>query len=221
MKAVLFDLEGTLVESVYQRNPKIIEKLRRETKELLLDLGVPKTLLTGVKRSFALRNLAYRWADENLKPSERKSLRTKVQEFMLGYDMNSARQAKLYPDTLLALEKLEKESFKMGIVTNTSSVAATYVLNRFGLDGFFKTVVTRNDVPRLKPDPAMIRLAEENMGIKAGWLVGDAMFDAGAAKEAGISSIIVKRDGVKPNFDYDHFIESLDKLHLIIRSTSS
>ena len=212
MKAVLFDLEGTLVESIYQKKPETIWRLRSETKELLIDLGVPENLLGGVVRSFALRNIAYGWADENLSPEEADSLRRKVQEFMLGYDMDSARQATLYPDTLGALKRLENEGFRMGVVTNTSSVAAMHVIERFDLGGFFEAVVTRSDVPRLKPDPAMIRMAEEGIGLEVGWLVGDAMFDAGAAKNSGIISIIVRRDGVRPSFEHDHFIESLDDL---------
>ena len=212
MKAVLFDLEGTLVESIYQKKPEIIWRLRSETKELLIDSGVPENLLGGVVRSFALRNIAYGWADENLSPAEADSLRRKVQEFMLGYDMDSARQATLYPDTLGALKRLENEGFKIGVVTNTSSAAAMHVIERFDLGSFLGAVVTRSDVPRLKPDPAMIRLAEERMGLEAGWLVGDAMFDAGAASNSGIVSIIVRRDGVKPSFDHDHFIKSLDDL---------
>jgi len=212
MKAVLFDLEGTLVESIYQRKPEIIDKLRRETKELLIDSGVPAALLEGMVRSFALRNIAYGWADENLSPMEANGLRRKVQEFMLGYDMDSARQATLYPDTKGALERLEDEGVTMGVVTNTSSAAAMHVIERFDLGGFFGAVVSRSDVPRLKPDPAMIRLAEERMGLEANWLVGDAMFDAGAARNSGIASIIVRRDGVRPSFDHDHFIESLDDL---------
>jgi phosphoglycolate phosphatase-like HAD superfamily hydrolase len=82
-------------------------------------------------------------------------------------------------------------------------------MGRLGLDRFFDAVVTRSDVPRLKPDPTMVRLAEVWLGVEAGWLVGDSSFDAGAAERAGLSSITIRRDGVRPSFAHDHFIESL------------
>ncbi len=62
MKAVLFDLEGTLVESAYQRSRELVSRLRRDTKERLIGLGVPITVLEGLVRSHALRNMAYDWA---------------------------------------------------------------------------------------------------------------------------------------------------------------
>jgi phosphoglycolate phosphatase-like HAD superfamily hydrolase len=62
----------------------------------------------------------------------------------------------------------------------------------------------------------MVSLAEARLGVEAGWLVGDSSFDAGAAERAGLSSITIRRDGVKPSFAHDHFIESLLEVPSII-----
>jgi HAD superfamily hydrolase (TIGR01509 family) len=209
MKAVLFDLEGTLVESAYQRSRELVTRLRRETRKYLVDLGVPNSVLEGLVKSHALRNAAYSWADDNLDTEEAFWIRAKMEEFTLELDMISARESQLYPDTIDALEHLRDRECVMTLVTNTSTPAANHVMERLGLERFFDVVVTRSDVTRLKPDPAMVRLAEERMGVEAGWLVGDSSFDAGAATGAGLSSIIIRRDGVRPDFDYDHFVESL------------
>jgi phosphoglycolate phosphatase len=216
MKAVLFDLEGTLVESAYQRSRELVARLRRETRERLIGLGVPEPILDGLVRSHALRNNAYGWADENLDPEEASGIRTRMEEFTLKFDMISARESRLYPDTFNALERLRGYGCVMALVTNTSTHAANYVMGRLGLERFFDAAVTRSDVARLKPDPAMVRLAEERVGVGAGWLVGDSSFDAGAAEGAGISSIIIRRDGVRPGFDYDHFVESLLEVPTIL-----
>jgi phosphoglycolate phosphatase len=209
MKAVLFDLEGTLVESAYQRSLELVSRLRRDTREHLIGLGVPVTVLEGLVRSHALRNEAYDWAEENLDPEEASGIRARMEEFTLELDMISARESRLYPDTIDALERLRGCGCVMALVTNTSSPAANHVLGRFGIERFFDAVVTRSDVPRLKPDPMMVRLAQERLGVEAGWLVGDSSFDAGAAEIAGLSSITIRRDGVRPGFAHDHFIESL------------
>lgn len=209
MKAVLFDLEGTLVESAYQRSSELVTRLRRDTREHLIGLGVPEPVLEGLVRSHALRNKAYDWADENLDPEEASGIRASMEEFTLELDMISARESQLYPDTIDALERLRGRGCVMALVTNTSTLAADHVMGRLGLERFFDAVVTRSDVLRLKPDPAMVRLAEARMGVEAGWLVGDSAFDAGAAEGAGLSSITIRRDGVRPSFAHDHFIESL------------
>ncbi len=209
MKAVLFDLEGTLVESAYQRSHELVTRLRRDTREHLIVLGVPETVLEGLVRSHALRNEAYSWADDNLDTEEASGIRARMEEFTLELDMISARESRLYPDTIDALERLRDRGCVMALVTNTSSSAAKYVLGSLGLERFFDAVVTRSDVPRLKPDPVMVRLAEARLGVEAGWLVGDSSFDAGAAEGAGLSSITIRRDGVRPSFACDYFIESL------------
>ncbi|MGD2200615.1 MAG: HAD-IA family hydrolase [Candidatus Bathyarchaeota archaeon] len=212
MKAVLFDLEGTLVESIYQRSPEKIHDLREETRECLIGLGVPEMVLAGLLRSSSMRNSAYRWVEENRCSGEAVLLKEQMEDFMSEYDMASACGSRLYPDTIRVLKTLWEGDVLMAIVTNTSTTAAYNILGRLGLGRYFATVITRSDILQMKPNPAMVRLAEERMAVKAGWLVGDAPFDAGAARAAGIPSIIVRRDGVRPDFEHDYFIDSLDAL---------
>ncbi|MGD2142323.1 MAG: HAD-IA family hydrolase [Candidatus Bathyarchaeota archaeon] len=209
---MLFDLEGTLVESAYQRYPDIIQKLREETRKRLVDLGVPRHILAELVRSSTMRNRAYRWAEENGSPGEVYNLKEGMEEFMAEYDMAAARKARLYPETLGVLKALWERKVMMAIVTNTSSDAAYNMLGKLGLGRYFTTVVTRSDTLKMKPDPEMVRLAELRMGAQAGWLVGDSHFDAVAAQRSGIFSIIVRRDGVRPDFKHDCFIDSLDSL---------
>ena len=216
MKAVLFDLEGTLVESAYQRSRDLVFKLRKETRENLIRLGIPEQLFKGLVRSHALRNEAHNWVYENLDPDEASRFRASMEEVTLEFDMISARESRLYPDTIDTLEHLLELGYVMALVTNTSSAAANYVMERFELNRFLSSVVTRSDVSRLKPDPEMVRLAESKIGLEAGWLVGDSSFDADAAARAEVSSIIIRRDGLHPSFDHDYFIESLVQVPSII-----
>ena len=216
LKAVLFDLEGNLVESAYQKSPEILGRLRKETKEKLLSLGVPRENLSGVVRSSILRNRSYQWADENLAGKEKARLRAEVEAFMRPYDMSSARRTVLYHDTVDALSLLLDRGIVMGIVTNTSAAAADYILTNLGLSRFFRTVVSRSDAPRLKPDPAMIHLAASRLQMDVGWLVGDSAFDAEAAYKAGLRFILIRRDGAHPDFEHDFFIKSLEEVPPIV-----
>jgi HAD superfamily hydrolase (TIGR01549 family) len=218
LKAILFDLEGTLVETVYEQSREALDRIRRETKKKLIDLGVPREVLGDLVKSTFLRNRAFDWVEINMSRDELAWFHVELDAFMKPFEMRSARLAQLYPETLEALEKLAAGGIEMGMVTNTSSEAADYMLGNLGLEKFFDVVVTRNDVHRLKPDPAMIHAAVAKMGLEVGWLVGDTVFDAEAAKNAGIRSIIVRRDWVRPSFSHDHFVNSLKGVAPIVFS---
>jgi len=160
---------------------------------------VPQEILSGIVRSYALRNATYKWAETNLEPGAVIKFREAVETFMRPYDLGSASRTVLYPDTVNALTTLRTTGVEMG---------------------FFRVVSSRSDVPRLKPDPAMIRHAASGMISEVGWLVGDSVFDAEAATNAGIKSIIMARDGLPPDFPHDHWAETLDGAVRIILDAS-
>ena len=135
---------------------------------------------------------------------------------MKDIEMWSARQERLYPDTVEALSKLAEENIDMGLVTNTSRNAAEYVLRALGLEKFFSLVLTRNDVPRLKPHPVMIQLAMARMEGTVGWLIGDTVYDAEAAADSKLKSILIRRNGVRPSFGHDYFVNSLSDVLSIV-----
>jgi hypothetical protein len=51
MRTILFDLEGILVESLYQQEQETIQDLRRATREKFIGLGVPREELEDLVRS--------------------------------------------------------------------------------------------------------------------------------------------------------------------------
>ena len=51
MRTILFDLEGILVESLYQQEQETIQEFRRATREKFMGLGVPREELEGLVRS--------------------------------------------------------------------------------------------------------------------------------------------------------------------------
>jgi phosphoglycolate phosphatase len=215
LKAVLFDLEGTLVDPLVW-TPEAIARERRDVKKKIIDLGVPREALKGLNRHTLLRNKAFDWVDENLREKEAASFHGKLDDFIKPIELKTARNSKLYSDTLESLTSLSDKGVEMALVTNTSAEAADYLLRKFELDGFFRPVLTRNDVSRLKPDPEMILLALNQIKTPVKYLVGDSEYDAGAAKKAGLESIIIRRDGIKPPFNHDHFIRSLNQIESLI-----
>lgn len=80
--------------------------------------------------------------------------------------------------------------YPLAVATNRGTSMAEILLH-FGLDGYFKAVITSRDVPRPKPFPDMLHLAARRLGIAEEELlfVGDSELDAAAAAAAGMPFI--------------------------------
>jgi HAD superfamily hydrolase (TIGR01548 family) len=98
----------------------------------------------------------------------------------------------LLPD--LSLLEALSERWPLAVVTARPRKDADEFLERFGLDGLFRAVVTREDAPS-KPDPAPVRLALERLGVRRAWMAGDTRDDVDAARAAGVLPIGVAVPG--------------------------
>jgi HAD superfamily hydrolase (TIGR01509 family) len=89
-------------------------------------------------------------------------------------------------------------------------------LRRYGLEHHFDVVVGSEDCERLKPDPEVIRLAMERLGVgRSGvWLIGDSAADVEAARAAGIASLTVGSRAIGGDLAAD----SLDAVASLLRA---
>lgn len=217
MVAVLFDLEGTLVQTPWEEPEHVLE-FRRRTRRKLIELGIQSSVLEGTERSTVMRNKASEYTEKHFSKAEAKRFKREIEKFLKHYEMDAARNSKLFPETLSALNKLKKLGIKMGIVTNTSREAVNTVFRLHGLKRYFTVVVTREDVKELKPRSEGVLLAVKTLGAKSIFVVGDLIHDATAAKEAGVSSIIVKRKPpMKLSFHADYIVQSLNDVPTLIQ----
>ena len=77
MVAVLFDLEGTLVQSI-ESDQEAIRESRVETRKKLLSLGIPSKKLEGVTSSTLMRNIAIEHTEEHFSEEESKRFREEL-----------------------------------------------------------------------------------------------------------------------------------------------
>jgi HAD superfamily hydrolase (TIGR01549 family) len=93
------------------------------------------------------------------------------------------------PETLKALA----EHYRLAVVTSRSRREADAFLTQYGLSDFFHAVVTRDNVRRLKPHPMPVRTAAEKLGVlpEQCVMVGDTGVDVRSAKAAGALVIAV------------------------------
>jgi HAD superfamily hydrolase (TIGR01549 family) len=102
-------------------------------------------------------------------------------------------RTKLFPHTIDVLASLKTSGrFKIGLVTSTERRTTVSLLERFGLSGFFDTVVCGEDAEP-KPSPEPIILACKRLGVEVAdaLYVGDTDADIIAGKSAGCDTAIV------------------------------
>jgi HAD superfamily hydrolase (TIGR01549 family) len=216
--AVLFDLEDTLVQTPWSDFQHVIE-FRRNTREKLVELGIPRRGLEGVERATLMRNKASEYIENHFTRTEKDRFQQEMEKFLSQYELDSARKSKLFPDTIPTLEQLKKLKVGIGLVTNTSAKAVEIVFQLHGLRRFFGAVITRENIARLKPDSEGILLAVKKLEAKGFFMVGDLPLDAQAAKDAKGTSIIVRRNpDEKLDFQADHIVESLSRVPPILRA---
>lgn len=215
--AVLFDLEDTIVQTPWANRQYVLE-FRRKTKEKLIELGIPPSLLEGTERATMMRNKSIEYVEKNLTKTDAEKIHLEMEKFLSKYELDSAKKSKLFPETIQTLETLRKLGAKIGLVTNTSIKAVNIVFQTHSLKDYFDVVVTRENVKKLKPDPEGILLAVKKLDVKNFFMVGDLVHDVIATKSANGSSILVKRNSdEKMNFEADYVVQSLNEIITIIQ----
>jgi phosphoglycolate phosphatase len=85
------------------------------------------------------------------------------------------------------LAALAARGFRLALLTNNARPATARILDALGLAPLLHMVVTRDDVPRLKPDPCGIQLILARLApVRTAYLIGDSWIDGCAAAAAGI-----------------------------------
>lgn len=107
------------------------------------------------------------------------------------------KKVKLIPGVATFLADLQTAGVKTGIATSASSYRTLRTLQLLNLEDRFTAVITGDDVPAGKPDPAAYRLAAERMNLMADQLLvlEDAPSGVQAAKAAGMRCIGVSSNG--------------------------
>jgi HAD superfamily hydrolase (TIGR01509 family) len=174
----IFDLDGTLVDSVYQHVMAWQEALQAEQIELSMwrihrRIGMSGGLFTG---------MLLREVDVAISPALLERLQTRHSEAYGGL-VPSVRPL---PGALALLKHLTRTQIPWAIATSGNMDVARYNLDLLGIDPLHTPVVTRNDVKRAKPDPDLFLAAAERLHIDvtSAVIVGDSIWDMLAARRA-------------------------------------
>lgn len=175
----LFDLDGTLVDSVYQHVLAWHEALQAEGIELSIwrihrKIGMSGGLFT---------NMLLRETGLAIEPERIEKLRRLHAE---AYKKR-AEQIRPLPGARALLSYLTEAGLPWAIGTSGRMETAAPVLKNLGVDPAKVPVITRDMVKHAKPDPDLFVAAADalNQPIASACIVGDSVWDMLAARRAG------------------------------------
>ena len=185
IKAVLFDLDGTLVDSAHDLT-HALNRLLAEQGLGALSVEEVKGMIGDGAGMLVERGLAAKGGD----PAEAPAL---VPRFLELYEGNAARLTRPYPGVEEMLRALGERGMPLAVVTNKPYAASCEILEALDLVRFFATVVGGDSRPERKPHPAPLLWAAERLGISPGeaLMVGDNHHDVSAARAAGMTAVAV------------------------------
>jgi phosphoglycolate phosphatase len=185
---IMFDLDGTLVETAPEIGDAVNDTLRRfSLTEVTQDMverwighGTHELLIQAVAHAGKSTVSAVRHSD---------SLKLIYSEFQKNYETRCGSRSQLYPQVRMVLERLRAAGTRLAVVTNKEKRYTDRVLSAHQLDGFFDKVVCGDTFQTKKPNPQGVRhcLALYGLAPAQALFVGDSSIDIETAKNAGVA----------------------------------
>jgi pyrophosphatase PpaX len=178
IQAVLFDLDGTLAETM-----SVIIECYREVFKHYLGRAYSKAEI------MAILNTAGR--PETVVIGERipkEKVDEAVNLFRSLYAKRLRAEARVYSGVMKLLLELSFSGQQVALVTGKSRWGTEFTLEEFGINSYFQALITGEDVEEPKPSPQGVLQAVQRLGSDASktLYVGDAPIDIEAGRAAGV-----------------------------------
>ncbi len=188
VRAIVFDLDGTLVDTAPDIAAAVDATLRDLDRPAVDDAQVRSWIGRGVDvllhRALTRERDGRAGADEHARARER---------FLEHYAAHNGRTATLYPGVREGIDHAHRLGLPMCCVTNKLQGFSEALLALTGLDRDLAFVQGGDALPRTKPDPLPLVHAAGRLGVAPGecLMIGDSSNDAHAARAAGMPVVLV------------------------------
>lgn len=220
--AVLFDLDGTLVDTAaditHALNGALCEqqlgRLSESEVRRMIGRGVPVLIERAVAR---------------LAPQRAIDTAQLLARYEVHYDALYAQgelRARVFPGVAQGVAQLHGAGYRLAVVTNKFGAAACKLLEHMQLAQWLDAVVGGDSGLPRKPHPEPLLRACEELGVTraAALMVGDSQVDVAAARAAGVAVVCVPygyNEGADPRaLPADAFIDSLAELPALLGAAS-
>ena len=211
VRALIFDLDGTLIDSkqdlIHSVNAMLVEMGREKLHEDIISgyigHGAPKLVARALGNGVA--------------EAEREQA---LQFFLAHYEEHKLDSTCPYPGVADALEQLR--TFPMAVLTNKPVRVSRRIVEGLGLAKYFRAVYGGNSFETKKPDPLGARKILEELRATAGetLMVGDSEVDVQTARNAGTLAVAVNYGfGTHDRGAYpaDLYVDRLTDLTMLLR----
>jgi phosphoglycolate phosphatase len=187
VKAVMFDLDGTLVHTA----PEIAFAINKMLAELELSQLPQQQIESYIGEGAQMLIRRCITAHGQRDPDE--ALFEQAQALFFAHYADNVTQSKPYEGVVETLAALQDKGLKLACVTNKPEKFTMPLLDESGLLDFFEIVVSGDTLPKKKPDPIQLRYicAKFNVLEAEAMLVGDSLTDVAAAHAAGCYIVTV------------------------------
>ena len=187
MRCVIFDLDGTLVDSskdlIAAANVCFVQKGVGPMLDPIADAG------TAVRGGKAMLRLGL----SRLGPVEEAEVDRWYQPLLDAYAADVSSNTEFFDGALKAVANLKVAGYAVGICTNKPERLARRLLTELGAIDHFASLIGADTMPTRKPDPAPFWAAVDGAGgcRDASLIVGDTATDHKTALACGVPSILV------------------------------
>lgn len=178
MHAIVFDLDGTLIDSA--------PDLHSAANKLLAEEGRPPLSLAQITSFIGngVVKLVERVLRESgLAPDHDGRM---TERFLAHYGAAPTALTRCYPGVRALLENLVRDGYALGVCTNKPIAPTRAILKDMDLARYFKAVTGGDSLPARKPDPTMLHHTLTRLNAGRGLYVGDSEIDAETAQRAGV-----------------------------------
>ncbi len=181
VKAVIFDLDGTLVGFNLD-----YRALRAEVRGYLAKVGVPASVLSLKENIFEMLKKTEIFVRNSGKSAEEMAaIRSEALGIAEKYELEAAMSTGVLSGAVETLKALKRMGLKIGLCTINSEKSASYILQRFKIAEFFDVTITRNMVSQVKPHPEHLQVVLKALSVvpEESVVVGDSSADMQCARE--------------------------------------
>jgi len=191
LRGVIFDIDGTLIDSNDQHAQAWVDAFEQggygipfETVRPLIGMGADNVLpqLTGHSKESQEGQRLAKWQGEAFKARHEATVRP-------------------FPRARDLVQQIKDKGLKLGVATSAKPEDVEKLLGIAGVADLFEVKTSSGDVKQSKPDPDIMHVALDQLGLDADEviMIGDTPWDVAAAGKLDIPTIVFRCGGGHPD----------------------